>query len=386
MQWDRQLYDDVALERIETSEKAAEEPFHDLNTYHAFKLLIERYRGGHVIKWGHLSKGSFNIVYRMRFQEGGKHAILRIPRPGIVQFPDEKVRNEVAVMRYVAQKTTIPIPHVYYCGMADENPTGLGPFIIMDYAENEEVFSSTLKDPELREKAEQPVLDPDVTEEKLECLYGQMAKYVLQLAKLEFPRIGSLVSNGRDTYVVGGRPLTMNMNALILLANIPPAVLPPKDKTYQTADEWYLALADMHMAHLVFQRNDLTRSPDDCRNKYVARQLFRRLAKEGRLTSFGFADDSWSAQSATWRSSPVSGISTPRITRPTLSPAPDAAGPFRLWCDDLRGGNILLDRELRVAAIIDWEFAYVGPPQFALDPPWWLLLSPPEYWPKGLED
>jgi hypothetical protein len=46
MQWDRQLYDDVALERIETSEKAVEEPFHDLNTYHAFKLLIERLSKG----------------------------------------------------------------------------------------------------------------------------------------------------------------------------------------------------------------------------------------------------------------------------------------------------------------------------------------------------
>lgn len=36
--------------------------------------------------------------------------------------------------------------------------------------------------------------------------------------------------------------------------------------------------------------------------------------------------------------------------------------------------------------MIDWEFAYVGPAQFVLDPPWWLLLEEPECWPGGIEE
>lgn len=48
----------------------------------------------------------------------------------------------------------------------------------------------------------------------------------------------------------------------------------------------------MQIAILIFQHNDMVSSEDDCRNKYVARQLFRRLAKQGRLSSFGFAEDS----------------------------------------------------------------------------------------------
>ncbi|KIH93607.1 hypothetical protein SPBR_09178 [Sporothrix brasiliensis 5110] len=44
-------------------------------------------------------------------------------------------------MRYVAAKTSIPVPHVYHYGIADENPVGLGPFIIMDYIDHYETLS-----------------------------------------------------------------------------------------------------------------------------------------------------------------------------------------------------------------------------------------------------
>jgi hypothetical protein len=79
---------------------------------------------------------------------------------------------------------------------------------------------------------------------------------------------------------VAGRPITLNMNNMLQLANISASVLPPEYKTYGTADEWYLALAEMHIAQLVFQHNDLVSTKDDCRNKYVARQLFEKLAKQ----------------------------------------------------------------------------------------------------------
>jgi hypothetical protein len=71
------------------------------------------------------------------------------------------------------------------------------------------------------------------------------------------------------------------MNNILQLANIPASILPLEDKTYGTADEWFLALAEMHIAQLVFQHNDLVSTKDDCRNKDVARQLFRKLAKQG---------------------------------------------------------------------------------------------------------
>ncbi|KAH9212667.1 hypothetical protein DL95DRAFT_368171 [Leptodontidium sp. 2 PMI_412] len=134
------------------------------------------------------------------------------------------------------------------------------------------------------------------------------------------------------------------MSSMTQLAHIPPSTLPLENETYATADEWYEALANMHLAQLIFQHNDLVSSEDDCRNKYVARQIFRRLAKQ------------------------------------------DRSGPFRLWCDDFRPANVLLGLDDDVAAVIDWEFTYAAPTEFILDPPWWLLFETPEMWPSGIEE
>ncbi|KAM7210048.1 hypothetical protein V8F06_014570, partial [Rhypophila decipiens] len=127
----------------------------------------------------------------------------------------------------------------------------------------------------------------------------------------------------------------------------------------------------MQLATLLFQHNDMVDSEDDCRNKYVARQLFRKLAKQGRLSTFGFSDDDWSVGSKT--------------SPPTL-PAPDSSGSFRLWCDDFRPVNVLVDDADDVVGVIDWEFAYAAPTQFALDCPWWSLLDTPEMWDTGIDD
>lgn len=266
---------------------------------------------------------------------------------GVVRFPDEKVRYEVATMRHVAANTTIPVPHIYHHGTAAENPTGLGPFIIMDYIEHHDNMARALGDPK-RPKDQRPLLDPMVDEEKLSLLYGQMANILLQLSTLRFPQIGSLVeetSEGPQSSVrVGGRPLTANMMDILVHTNTAEELLP--SRTYTTGHEWYSDLADMHMTQLALQQNDAVEDEDDARDKYVARQLFRNLAAEKRLG-------------------------------PELS---DAKKEFILFSEDFRPANVLLDKDLRVVGVIDWEFAYAAPAQCSYDPPWWLLIEDPESW------
>lgn len=193
---------------------------------------------------------------------------------------------------------------------------------------------------------------------------------LLEMSTLSFPRIGSLTERPDGVIEVTGRPLTHNMNDMIRLANILSTVLPAPTDTFATADEWYTSLADMHIAQLIFQHNDLVVSEDDCRNKYVARQIFRRLAKTGRLSSFGFREDNWSAQALGGKVE-------------VTCPVPDGSGDFRLWGDDFRAGNILLDDSDNIVALIDWEYTYVAPSQFSLDPPWWLLIETAEIWTEG---
>lgn len=61
-------------------------------------------------------------------------------------------------------------------------------------------------------------------------------------------------------------------------------------------------------------------------------------------------------------------------------------GPFKLWCDDLRPSNVLVDADHRIVAVIDWEFTYAAPAEFTYSPPSWLLLVTPEEWDGGLDD
>lgn len=264
-------------------------------------------------------------------------------------------------MRYIAEKTTIPVAKVYHHGTAAENPTGLGPFIIMDYIDHEMTMSAALRDPAL-DPGEFHVLDPDVGTEKLELLYRQMANILLQLSALPtLDRIGSLVRDEDGGYRVSGRPLTCNMNSILEFTEAPPSLLPDRPY-YSTATEWYSALADMHMTQLVFQHNDAVDDEEDARDKYVARLLFRRLAAEGRLAA-------------------ASGAGEADAREGRRGGREEAA--FRIFSEDLRPSNVLIDKDLRVVGVLDWEFVYSVPSEFSFDPPWWLILRAPDDWPEG---
>ncbi|KPM44173.1 hypothetical protein AK830_g2389 [Neonectria ditissima] len=294
-------------------------------------------------------RGGYNLIYRLEYKDGSS-AIMRVPIKGVVRFPEEKVSYEVATIRHVAAHTTIPVPHIYHHGTAAENIANLGPFIIMDYIDHHQNMSRALLDPD-RPIDDRPVLNPNIAQETLELLYGQMANILLQLSTLKFPRIGSLIEEkGESSVSVGGRPLIANMNDIVVHTNAPASILP--SKTYASSDEWYSALGDMHMAQLALQHNDAVDDEEDARDKFVARQLFRNLATKRRLM--------------------------PETSKESEE--------FTLFSEDFRPANVLLDQDLRVVGVIDWEFAYAAPEQCSFDPPWWLLLQEPEYWTGGYRE
>ncbi|KAI1363038.1 phosphotransferase family protein [Xylaria arbuscula] len=338
--------DDVAWEENDKQDEIWEKSILSKEVQRAVGNLILKYKPGPAEVLHKPIKGGYNVLWRLEYKDGSS-AALRVPFKASVKFPDEKTRYEAATMRYIAENTTIPVPKVYHYGTAAENPIGIGPFIIMEYIEHEMTMSEALADP--LDPDDYHVLDPNVSEHKLNLLYRQMANILLQLSRLTFPRIGSLVEHEDGKISVSGRPLTQNMNSLVQLTDMPSTLLPSSSQTYENAKEWYSALADMHMTQLVFQHNDAVEDEDDARDKYVARQLFRQLASSGQLTS----EDELNREGK------------------------DSAG-FLIYSSDLRPSNILIDKDLRIVGIIDWEFAYVAPAQFAFDPPWWLLLRLPE--------
>ena len=69
-------------------------------------------------------KGSFNVSLVVRFSDGGPKVVIRFPKPGhtATAFRDEKVRNEVQFLKFLSEKTTIPIPRVLSWGMIEDSP------------------------------------------------------------------------------------------------------------------------------------------------------------------------------------------------------------------------------------------------------------------------
>ena len=115
----------------------------------------------------------------------------------LLQPSGEQMSIYDAAMRYIADHTTIPVPFVLHYGMTDESPGRLGPFIIMEYIDNAGDMVDVLRAAG-HTPGEKPVLDPDIDEEKLEHIYGQIADIMLQLASCDFSRIGSLGTRSRD--------------------------------------------------------------------------------------------------------------------------------------------------------------------------------------------
>jgi aminoglycoside phosphotransferase (APT) family kinase protein len=327
--------------------------------------LIIKYRPGTPVRPLPNIRGGYNAIFPVEYTDGA--AMLRVVLPGCVAFPDEKVRNEVATMRYIEKMTSIPVPHIYHWGTATENPLGLGAFIIMDYIPHAHNLCDILEDPTV-ENPHRQYLSPNIPKDRLERMYKQVASIILQLSKLEMPKIGSIQEHG-DSFIVGSRPLTQDMNELIVQAGVPPSILPPQETTYSTSDDWYRALADLHVGHLTFQHNKAIESADDCRDKFVARHLFRQQVRQGKLP----AQTTTTNPTAAARGTPDNNKNPPKKRQQNNE-------TFRLWIDDFRPHNILIDADLNIVGVIDWEWAYFAPASFAHDPPWWLLLGRPEYW------
>ncbi|KAJ5094680.1 hypothetical protein N7456_010541 [Penicillium angulare] len=290
--------------------------------------------------------GGYNSIMRMTFPRP-PDAIIRIPIPGSTMFPEEKIRNEVAIMRLIKDQTKIPVPFIIHSGTKEDSPMKLGPFIIMEAVDHEMTMVKRLWIPGSQR------LNPDIDPNELKIVYQGMADILLSLSKMSRNRIGSICQIDDFNWNVAARPLSIYFNELIRVGALPQSKLPAPNMTFETTSSYLTVLAELHISHIISQKNDCIDSADDCRRKLIARFLFRKI------------------------------ISDPTLNIQWIT---SENGPFPLWCDDLRPGNVLVDSNLKITGVIDWEFSYTAPAEFSYAPPWWLLLEKPENWPNGLND
>ncbi|KAH7317575.1 hypothetical protein BKA65DRAFT_569989 [Rhexocercosporidium sp. MPI-PUGE-AT-0058] len=319
----------------------AEENIKDERLAFAYKLLgaCEDIDGAG--KYDGFFKGSFNINIDVQRGDSHEHVLIRFPFPGNIYGPwrDNKVTNEVMAMKYLREHTNIPVPPIRSWGVTRESP---GPFIIMNLMEGQDL-SDFLQQP-TQSKGEPIILDPDIEEMKLDFVYDQIAEFMLQISRLEFPHIGAIAEDdtaSSPSWAVVEPPLTYDMNEVVTLAGYPAdefTLTAPFDR----ASDYFTARAHQFQTHLETQRNIAGDDGELAWSQFVARRRFAELI-------------------------PAYCI--------------DDTGPFRLFCDDLRPTNMLADPDtLRITAVLDFEFTNAMPAQFTYDPPWWLLLKQPGSW------
>ncbi|MCJ1422366.1 hypothetical protein MMC29_000246 [Sticta canariensis] len=281
-------------------------------------------------------RGSLNWTCVVQFTDGEKWMV-RFPIGGKVKHSDEKVEIEVATMNLIREQTDIPVPEVKAWGLAAENKLGLGPFIITSFIEGVSLGDILCK-------SESRLIREDVDEGDIEKIYRQIAQIHLKLSKLNFSRIGSLSksSNSKQIAQICSRPLTWKAHEILSVGGVD--VFCSRTASFSSTTDYFKFVADQDLQHLYKQPNSVD-DENDARKKYAYWNAFKALV-------------------------------------PCLVSAEHESGPFKLICDDFGPANMIVDnaQNLKIVAVIDWEWTYAGPYQLFWSPPRWLLIQPPNSW------
>lgn len=171
--------------------------------------LISQHCGGQPCKLIQQIDGGFNYCLKALFDDDGKEWILRFPKPGCAMRPIEKIQSEFAVMRFIAQYTSIPVQRAIACGIVEGELSWLGPYIIMEAMEGEPLSGLILDEADR--------IRSDISDMTMKRIYRQIANVLLELNSHTFNMIGSLhlhEDNGKDVWTVRQKPMTMKSNEI----------------------------------------------------------------------------------------------------------------------------------------------------------------------------
>lgn len=212
--------------------------------------------------------------------------------------------------RYLKQNTRIPVPHIRGYGRdakLTKSGAGMQMFLVTDLILGEPLDKKLLIDGE---------------EEHRKNFYSQLIDIQAELRKLEFPSIGSLMPNpDGSTQPVLGPVISMSVAQL----RQPPLPLFTSAKDYMKrqfnlVSDFFVPPVSDHTVH------------------EIQKELCALHGMEG----------------------PFRQVIDPRLDK----------GPFVLHHLDLRAPNIIVDKDLNIHGVIDWEFSGTTPRQLFTPPSW----------------
>lgn len=250
---------------------------------------------------------------------------------------------EIEVMSLIHEKTTIPVPHIKAWGLAASNPLGLGPFIIMDFIDGVSL-NGLLKNPNAEPATR--LIKEDISDGDIEFIYRQFANFLLQLFKLDFDRIGSLLSP-KTKFSAPIRPLTYKVHNIMQTGGVD--TFGDRSEGFSTTTEYFHSVVGQDWEQLLHQPNSIAGEWDG-RAKYASLSVLKSLIPD-------YVDKKYDH------------------------------GPFKLICDDLGLANMIVKskEDLAIVGMVDLEWSYIGPAQLFGSAPWWLLQDRLNNWDTSLD-
>ncbi|KAK3364154.1 phosphotransferase enzyme family protein [Lasiosphaeria hispida] len=263
-------------------------------------------------------RGSYNICYFVQFCDGVKW-VVRVPLAPCLAFGGRrKLESEVAAMQVIASRTTIPIPRLIAYAVSDGREP-LSSFLILEFVDGRRLDPSKLK---------------NLPEEQQTNLYSSLADIYIQLRRLEFHSIGCLES-GPDGIQVNKKTISQDINMQELEGLQPSSIQAPYYKP-----DGRLASANQYMAMLLAisdnafaQGRGHVSEEDQGGDALYHLHLFRQYAQQ-------------------W-------------VDPLLN-----HGPFVMVHGDLEPFNLIVNDDMKIISILDWEWSRMVPRQFFLPPLW----------------
>ncbi|KAM3497916.1 hypothetical protein MY10362_008745 [Beauveria mimosiformis] len=294
-----------------TASKRAKQAFMASLSRDAIRKLASRYNEHKPCEIFGEDNGSFNACFFVLFPDDGARWVVRVPIETEFQQPWEKLQSEVATVKYLRSATKIPVPRIHAYGR--------GEMLMNDKATTQMFLISDY----IHGKPLEPLELMESEKAIRSRLLQSILDILLELRSVEFDRIGSLMPGKSDEEPVVGNLLTFAAN------EIPGARLP----TFATGQEYMQSQYDMVLQH--------TAVPCKGLEEGIARhELFAAHSLQKYFT------------------------------------VPDAVnnGPFVLHHPDLLLRNIIVNDDMEIQGIIDWEFTNVVPlPLFV--PPLWAIGS-----------
>ncbi|KAI5464572.1 phosphotransferase enzyme family protein [Mariannaea sp. PMI_226] len=274
-------------------------------------------------------RGSFNVCYFVEFEDGVKW-VVRIPLTPCLAFGSRnKLESEVATMKLVQEKTSIPVPSIINYKLGDDS-TPLSSYLIIEYVEGEKLSFAQLK---------------SFSADERKRFFSSLANVYLELRRLEFPAIGCLT----EDFQVRKKPVTIAVNTQQLEGLGPSRV----------QDAFY-GLGSLTSA-----------------NEYTTMQLL--IASNALVQSRNSVFELGVGREALYHQNLFHRFANAWVDRKLNT------GPFVMVHGDLQPWNLILNEKREIVSVIDWEWSRIVPRQYFL-PPLWLkpvdftqLCLPPVY-------